>query len=365
MSIRWLSILAAAPLAVLVAGCPEETEDPPPKSALEPPPAGQGFQFGTGEQPVGPGEEVQNCFFFKVKDLMASGKVEGATFNLNRVTMHQAEGSHHMNIFRVRTIVPHAEGGMDPAQGEYRDKGGTGPCFKSTNWADWPLVANTQIDGQLDWQFPEGVANKLDPEEYLMVQSHFVNASTQQTPSGTGEVFINFWHLPDSDVVHEMGTLFATKQSIRVCQSNPNPEYAGSCQVATAGEPVTVVGANAHFHSRGKQFEMFNWDGVSTTEPAEAPFYVSDAWEEPPMAIGSSLATIQPNGGVFYTCSYQWVEPPPEIGCAGLNEFDKTVKMTPDEQLDCCYTFGGVVDKNEHCNIFVYYYPKSENVFCN
>ncbi len=49
---------------------------------------------------------------------------------------------------------------------------------------------------------------------------------------------------------------------------------------------------------------------------------------------------------------------------AGLDEFDRTVKMTPEGQLDCCYTFGGVVDKNEHCNIFVYYYPKSENVGC-
>lgn len=364
MTSRWLALVAALPLALLVGGCPEESNPEPPTSELPPPPEGQGFQFGTGEQPVGPGEEVQNCYFFKVKDLMQQGGVEGAMLNLHRVQLYQREGSHHMNLFRVRTIVPGDEG-LDPTKGPYLNKGGTGPCFKSTNWADWPLIANTQVDGQLDWEFPEGVANKLDPEEYIMLQSHFVNASTQQTPEGAGEVLINFWHLPDDKVVHEMGTLFATKQSIRVCQSNPAPSYSGSCQIAGAEQPVTVIGANGHFHSRGKQFQMFSWDGTSTTQPDDsAKFYTSDKWDEPPMATGDSLATIQPNGGVFYTCSYQWQQPPAEIGCAGLDEFDKTVKMTPEDQLDCCYTFGGVVDKNEHCNIFVYYYPKSEDINC-
>jgi hypothetical protein len=366
MANRWLSLLLAPPLALVFAGCPEETE-PPPGDALAPPPKGEGFQFATGEQPVGPGEEVQNCYFFQVKDLMQKGGLDASKpLNLHQVQIHQTEGSHHMNLFRVRTINT-AEDGLDPAKGPYLNKGGTGPCFKSTNWADWPLIANTQIDGQLDWTFPDGVVNKLDPEEWIMLQSHYVNASTQETPDGAGEVFINFWHLPDSDVIHEMGTLFATKQSIRVCQSNPSPSYSGSCQLTKpeSGQELTVVGANAHFHSRGKQFQMFSWDGVSTTQPDDsAKFYTSEAWDEPPMERGDSLAKVVPGGGVFYTCSYQWTEPPAEIGCAGLDEFDRTVKGTAEEQLDCCYTFGPVVDRNEHCNIFVYYYPKSEDVAC-
>jgi hypothetical protein len=39
-------------------------------------------------------------------------------------------------------------------------------------------------------------------------------------------------------------------------------------------------------------------------------------------------------------------------------------KGTPADRLDCCYTFGGLVDKNEHCNAFVYYYPAQDNVTC-
>ncbi len=39
--------------------------------------------------------------------------------------------------------------------------------------------------------------------------------------------------------------------------------------------------------------------------------------------------------------------------------------MTPEDQQDCCYTFGPQVDRNEHCNIFVYYYPRADDVSCN
>ena len=82
------------------------------------------------------------------------------------------------------------------------------------------------------------------------------------------------------------------------------------------------------------------------------------------MSYGQDLADVPKLGGVVYDCSYQWTEPPAEIGCEGLNAFDKMKYMTPDDQLDCCYTFGPQVDRNEHCNIFVYYYPKSADVNC-
>jgi hypothetical protein len=34
----------------------------------------------------------------------------------------------------------------------------------------------------------------------------------------------------------------------------------------------------------------------------------------------------------------------------------------PDDM--CCFTFGGHVDTQEHCNAFVYYYPKVQDVNC-
>lgn len=350
-------------VALTLAGCPEpappETEPGDP-AQIEPPPAGQGAQIETPEFEVGPGDEVQNCYFFRVSDLAKAGGLDPEKpLNLHHVQIAQRDGSHHMNVFRVRTVV-----GLDPEKGSVENLNGAGECFKSPNWADWPLIANSQQDGQLDWEFPAGVANVLPPDEWLMVQTHYVNATTQKTPDA-GKIRVNFWHLPDEEVVHEMGTIFATKQSIRVCQSNPEPQYSGSCQI-NSPEPVTIIGANGHFHSRGKQFDMYTWDGVSIDTPPESErFYRSEAWDDPPMLISPELDVKVPaKGGVFYTCDYRWTQPDPVVGCSGLDSFDKEKYSTTEQNLDCCYTFGPIVEKNEHCNIFVYYYPKQDDVNC-
>lgn len=356
------TIIAAVTAAFSLTACSGDAIPPTPydPAQLDPPAVGQGFQIRTEEMKVEPGQEVQNCYFFRVRDLAETGGLPAdAPVHLHRVQIAQTAGSHHMNIFRVRTVV-----GLDPEKGTDYGLNGVGECFKSPNWADWPLVANSQQDGELDWTFPEGVANTFDPDEWLMLQSHYVNATTQKTED-VGNVRVNFWTMPKEEVTAEMGTLFATKQSIRVCQSNPTPKFTGGCGF-NSPEPVNIIGANGHFHSRGTAFEMFTLDGAATEQPPLSDrFYVSNAWDDPPMVTSPDLnLVVPPQGGVFYSCSYQWAPPDPAVGCSGLDKFDKEKNGTPDQNLDCCYTFGPIVEKNEHCNIFVYYYPKQDDVIC-
>jgi hypothetical protein len=199
-----------------------------------------------------------------------------------------------------------------------------------------------------------------------MLQTHYVNATTQATPNALGSVTVNMYVLPQEQVTAQMGTVFATKQSIRICQSNPTPSFSGTCQF-NSKHPVTVIGANGHFHSRGKEFDIYAWDGTSTSTPdASQRFYQSLQWDEPPMLHSPELSVQVPaNGGIWYTCAYQWEPPTEAVGCAGVNAYDQMKYGTPTNQLDCCYTFGGIVEKSEHCNAFVYYYPKQDNVNCN
>jgi hypothetical protein len=357
---RLLAVSLALPLllATLV-GCPGESDDNEGPVANDPsqlkaPATGQGFQFRTPLFQVGPGEEVQDCYFFRVRDLAKSGGLpENEPVNLHRVQLVQRHGSHHMNLFRVKTVK-----GLNPEGGISRGLNGQGECFKSPNWSDWPLVANTQVGGALDWTFPDGVANVFQPDEWIMLQTHYVNASSQKTPD-QAEVAINWHTMPKEKVQHEMGTLFATKQSIRVCKSNPTPEFSGTCQFKNTAAPVNVIGANGHFHGRGKTFDMYSWDGTSISKPADAArFYRSESWDEPPMKRSPELSLqIQPGGGVYFTCGYEWRPPLDEIGgCKALDDVDKS------PEKDCCYTFGPIVEKNEHCNVFVYYWPKVADV---
>jgi hypothetical protein len=364
--------LAAVALALpLSAGCSASDDGASPvddPSKLSPPAKGEGFQLRTELFSVAPGEEVQDCYFFKIRDLAKAGGLdENQPVNLHRIQMVQKAGSHHMNLFRVKTIVKNAEGKaeLSPENGPItRSKNGQGACFKSPLWADWPLIANTQQSGNVDWTFPDGVANVFQPDEWVMLQTHYVNASSQKTPEG-GEVAVNFYTIPKDQVKAELGTIFATKQSIRVCKSNPTPTFNGTCQIKSQ-QPVNIIGANGHFHGRGTKFEIFKWDGTSIDRPADAArFYESNKWDEPPMLRSPDLnVQLPPNGGVFYSCSYQWLPPTEEAGgCAKLDELDKA--KNKDATPDCCYTFGPIVERNEHCNAFVYYYPKQDNIFCN
>lgn len=317
----------------------------------------EGVWVRTPEFEVPAGAEIQDCYFFEVPDLAG-----GADLMIDRVALALNTGSHHMNVFRVRTLK-----GLVPADGEPVDLGGVDgtvirgadnrACWQSANWADWPLVSNSQqsaADQQIvDWKLPADVATRLTPGETLMLQIHYVNASDQITPF-VGRGGVNFYRSLDGDT-QELGTLFATQQSIRVCRSSPRPSYSASCGLPSGAH--TVAAANGHFHARGRRFRIYAWDGTSTTRPADsALFYDSTDWAEPDMAIDLDVALPDP-GGVYWTCEYQWTEPP--AGCAALDAAD------PQQANDCCYTFGPSVETSEHCNVFVYYYPKrSGDVTC-
>lgn len=330
--------------------------------ALAAPPSGQGFQLKVPFFQISPGTEEQDCYFFQVKDVaVKNGLPADKPVNLHRLQVAQKAGSHHMNLFRVKTILA-----LDPKNGAVqKGTNGNGECFKSPNWSDWPLIGNTQQRGEIDWTYPDGVANVFQPDEWIMLQTHYVNAASQKSPEG-GEVAANFWTMSAAEVKAELGTVFATKQSIRICSQNPSPTFSGTCQI-NSPTPVTIIGANGHFHGRGRQFDIFSWDGTSTTPPEDsARFYQSVTWDDPPMLHSPQLNVQLPaKAGIWYSCGFEWTMPDSAIGgCEALNAYDEAKYLTPKDQQDCCYTFGPIVEKNEHCNAFVYYYPKRDNVNC-
>jgi hypothetical protein len=361
------ALRASLPIVFLLGGCPE---DDPGVSVLPDLGADQGLSIRIPEFEVAEGAEIQDCYFF------AMPEVNGAAQDIwvNRIVTAINPGSHHMNVFRVNTIV-----NLDPTVGsdvqigtfdgtpimakfQHGESPATDECFRSPNWADWPLVANSQNsdpnDPLTDWTLPEGVAHKFVPGEMLMLQVHYVNAGTQSTPT-VGKVGVNLHKAPTSTSQIELGTLFATQQSISVCQSEPQVEFHGTCRFPAG--TLTIAAANGHFHSRGTNFDIYTWDGVTTTPPDDGSrFYTSTSWDDPPMARDLE---VQPpsGGGIWWTCQYRWQEPEAPRSCADVDARD------PQMRNDCCYTFGPVVETSEHCNVFAYYWPKVDrsDIFCN
>ena len=293
-----------------------------------------GFQFETPHFEVPPGTEVQDCYFIDVP--------YDVPVYLNRFVMTQNPGTHHMNVFRVKTI---RDLGGKPGDIVHGTSADPGPCFQSSNWSDWPLVTNNEGmkagESLTDFALPDGVAERFEPHELLMVQTHYVNARAQVTP-GMGHVIVNFLRVPDAQVQQEMGTLFATNQNIRACPGDSDKKFEASCRFTR--DPVTIFGANGHMHSRGIRFQMSVFD---STAGKGAQFYQSESWDSPPFERDMAV-TIPGNGGISFSCEYT---------------VDPTLCGDPNDS--CCYTFGPHSPTQEHCNAFVYYYPKtSTDVNC-
>jgi hypothetical protein len=307
-------------LSLVLCGCPVDKGDVTlAKPAL-------GFQLQAGPFEVAKTTETQRCFFFTVPG------TPGTDVWIHRWEIAQNTGTHHVNIFRVKTIR-----NLDGNDG---DVVVDGECFKSGNWSDWPLAVNSQNDSTgVDWTLPDDVGARFSAGEKLMLQVHYVNATTQTTPT-RGLVFANF-HQAATPPSQELGTLFATNQNIRICPGDTNKTFEAKCTFS--GGPVTIAAANGHFHSRGQSFTIAPVDAqgaVGTT------FYTSSTWNEPPMETGLSVQ-VPGGGGIDYRCSYT----------ADTSECGDASKA-------CCFTFGPKVETQEHCNAFVYYYPKRSDITC-
>ncbi len=171
-------------------------------------------------------------------------------------------------------------------------------------------------------------------ESFPVAQTGSISGVPRGAGAAAGQV------LP-SPPANELGTLFATNQNIAICPGDVNKSFSKTCKFNT--NEVHVVAANGHFHSRGTDFQMFPVDAQGNVGPQ---FYESTSWDDPPMARNMSV-DIPQGGGVQWKCTFDF----PQGGCGDPNN-------------NCCYTFGPTVERQEHCNAFVYFWPATRDFNC-
>ena len=90
---------------------------------------------------------------------------------------------------------------------------------------------------------------------------------------------------------------------------------------------MKLLALTGHYHFRGKEFTVNTWDGVNTGEQ----LYRSVGYFDP--SFQRYTGKFQPEvPGLEWTCKYE-------------NDTDDEFK------------FGPFTDRNEHCNLFGFYYP--------
>lgn len=298
-------------LLLVAAGLSAGCQGPAPLAAeagasyLPPPPPGEGVQLALGPFDVPPGQEVQKNFFLK---LPADRDVA-----VRRIQVAYPSGSHHCNIFKSDTeqFEDHVEDSFDALPYEIFD-----------------MFAAAQT-GALDWTLPEGVVIRLKRRQQLVVQTHWVNATTQKTPGNRGEVRINLWYARPEQARVNLGMLFAINPNLDIAPRATRTETK-VVDLAKLGhhEDVKILAMTGHFHSRGKAFEVHRFDGGVKGEQ----LYKSDNWSEPPFTRYSPEPELKAGQKMLYASTF-------------VNDTDQVI------------TFGPRVETQEHSNLFMYFYP--------
>lgn len=304
-------VLALALSASLLSGCPDLAArlgipmaqgggTPPPDAlVLAPPPPGEGVQLHIGPFDVPQGAEIQRNFYLKLPS--------DVDVDINRIQVAMREGSHHLNMFKTDK-----ESQPDHAEDD----------FTQLNFEKYELFAGNQ-NPAMDWSLPAGVGIRMKARQQLVIQSHYVNATTQKTP-GKAEARINLWFAKPGQTMALLGTLFANNRRINI----PPRSSVSFSQWFIWKRDVKIAAMTGHFHSRGKRFYVARWNGASETEA----LYESKNWEEPPFRTFGEGIPIAAGTGIRFTTDF-------------VNNSDLNI------------TFGPRVEVNEHANLFLYFYP--------
>src|SRR5262249_30610878 len=161
------------------AGCSGGSNGTPPLLA---PPA-SGYQLVIGPFSVPAGSEVQLCQTRKLPN--------DEPIALHSIDARKTLGSHHLILFKSDQDFPDQ----------------TFPCWGVANFEQWDFVADVQQKEELTWPLPDGHAIMLAPHQQIMLQSHYVNATTVQAPEG-GLAFVNLNTIPMDQVTHKVGSMF-------------------------------------------------------------------------------------------------------------------------------------------------------------
>lgn len=271
--------LCAAFLAAL-AGCGSgETEHPSqPAELLAPPPSGQGVQFKMTTS-LPPGTEAEHCMFVKAP-------AEG--MNVSRDEVRFTTGSHHVLMYQTA----YDEIPTKKEDGTVVDTSGVFDCSNgpTNGWKVQKLISGSQnANGDAFLKFPEGIAMKVRPGAVLMLNVHYVNASTSPL---SPEVRVNLYSIPDSQLKTEGDVLFLYHPFIHIPPLS-STQARMRCKVH---KDITIQNAQSHMHARGA--------GYRAQVGNQEPFYTNTHWEDVPVKDVGGLF-VPAGEWLDYTCEYK------------------------------------------------------------
>ena len=259
---RRIAMLGAHVVLSLGASCGGDDEAPPPIT----------FEMSVR---VAPGQELHACQFVKMPDEAGEIFVSGGSY----VT---SSGTHHFLLSRTAPDMP------DQPLGQVIDcNEGDGVMQYERGFVTGGQLERDKAD------FPFGLALPFAPGEVLMMQSHIVNPSVEET---NATVDVELTRSRPEWVEHRVGTFRFYNPFIHV-PANGTSTAAMRCHIHA---DVQLLTAGAHMHARGAAYRAFV--DRPGTDPATEPFYTTAEWQHPDYHVG--VVDLPAGSAIRFACDY-------------------------------------------------------------
>jgi hypothetical protein len=274
----------------LLGGCASELPpadpgvDPRTLPPIDPPLAGQGFQY-TMTSEIAAGQEIERCQFVVAPP-------EG--MNVNHDAVRYTPGSHHVLLYLTRyKTVPTVDG-----NGKSRDTSGVFDCAQGAT-ADWEVtgvIAGAQsFSGGSMVALPPDVAVKIPPGAVMLMNTHYLNAS----PTPVSAVArINVYTIPDSQMKQEGGVLFFYNPIISI----PAGGTATAHMRCALDSDITVTNIQSHMHRRAVNYEARLIDKAGQLVES---LYANTDWENVPVKTFAPGKLVPSGSALDYQCDYK------------------------------------------------------------
>ncbi|WP_437895531.1 hypothetical protein [Sorangium sp. So ce124] len=275
--------------ATALFGCSSSSPTPQPSEdeILAPPAEGTGVQYRMVST-LQPAQEIERCQLFVAP-------AEG--LNVNREVVRFSGGSHHVLLY----TTPYTSIPTETRRGVALDATQVHDCNDGPQ-ADWEVngvVAGSQSpDGNsFLGDLPEGVALKVPPGTVLLMNTHYLNSSSNPIET---DARINLYTIADDEVEVEAGMLFHYNPFISV------PAHGSSTarMRCVTENDISVVRIQSHMHRRGVGYvaNKVALDGTMTE------LYAHDRWEGVPSKEFSPFLEVKAGESLDYHCDFNNVE---------------------------------------------------------
>lgn len=281
-------LMAALLTLPAMIGCSSDPAATPAEDLLAPPAEGTGIQLRMVTS-IEPGVETERCQFFVAPE-------EG--LYVNRETVRFTQGSHHVLVYTTNyKVVPTTtQSGVEVDTSKVMDC----PSGASADWELAGVLGGSQSydgDSMLN-TLPEGVAVRIEPGTVLLMNTHYLNASSEVMET---DARVNFYTMPKEDVKEEAGVLFYYNPIIHV-PANGTSSARMRCPVT---KDISIVNMQSHMHKRGVGFvaDLTDGEGKKIQE-----IYTNTAWEAVPVEKFDPLFQVKAGQALDYRCDYQNTE---------------------------------------------------------